>query len=142
MIKAATSIAMLLGITPFVMPNSRADVILCNNAHYGATEAHVVIPRTMRDSFVRYVERGFPHQHFGLKYNGGVGYKESITLDLSDEKSGNIGIVIESKTPTSEFTAWIQTCNTRSSWQPYWKTLITALKAFPGARVTETPFKS
>ncbi|MGA8938090.1 MAG: hypothetical protein WB439_02890, partial [Acidobacteriaceae bacterium] len=71
-----------------------------------------------------------------------VGHKKSITLDLSDEKSGNIGVVIASKAPTSEFTAWIQTCNTSASWKPYWKTLIIALKAFPGARVAETPFRS
>jgi hypothetical protein len=141
MFKVATMIAVLLGITLMVLPAAHADVLICNNEHIGATEAHVVIPPATRASFIRYVEKGFPDHHFGLRYNGGVGYKESITLDLSDQRSGNIGVVVESKTPNSEFTAWIQTCNTRSSWKPYWKALIHALRAFPGAKVTETPFK-
>lgn len=144
MIKAPTAIALLLGITLLATPNSRADVIICSNAHYGVTEAHVVIPHATRDSFIRYVEKGFPDHKFGLKYNGGVGYNDKgpISLDLADDKSGNIGVILESKAATSEFTVWIQSCNTRSSWRPYWKTVIHALQAFPGARVTETPFKS
>lgn len=141
MFKTAIAIATLLGITLTVTPNSRADVLICHNEHFGATEAHVVIPPATRAAFIRYVEKGFPDHRFGLTYNGGVDYKESTTLDLSDQKSGNIGVVIESKAPNSEFTAWIQTCNTHSSWKPYWDTLLNALRAFPGAQVTETPFK-
>ena len=119
MLKVTTITAVLLGITRMALLAARADVLICNSEHFGATEAHVVIPPATRASFIRYVEKGFPGHHFGLRYNGGVGYKESITLDLSDQRSGKIGVVIESKTQNSEFTAWIQTCNTRSSWKPY-----------------------
>lgn len=114
MCRTAGILPTLLSIALSVVPNSRADVLICNNDHFGTTEARVVIPSKARASFIQYVERGFRDRRFGLKYNGGTAYKRSITLELSDEISGNIIVVIESKAPGSGFVAWIQTCNTKS----------------------------
>lgn len=127
--------------------NSRDRVPSCNNEHFGATAAHVVVPPAARASFIRYVEviqyeeGRFPDHQFELKYNGGAGYMKSVTLDLSDVRSGNINVVMLGKAPGSEFFAWVQTCNTNLSWKPYWKTFIRALRKFPEATVTETAFK-
>src|SRR5258708_19948738 len=47
-----------------------ADTLICENAHYGRTEAHVVVPRAAREAFIGLIKRGIPDEKYPLEYGG------------------------------------------------------------------------
>jgi hypothetical protein len=139
---ARTALVPVLLITEILclsVERAEATTLICGNAHYGRTEAHVVVPWSGREAFISYIKAGFPDEKYPLGYGGGVDAgvdsDDSLGLSLTNFEQGAIIVVVDSKKPHQEFVFWIQTCDTKRGWRPFWNSVLRSVRRFPDAKV-------